>query len=61
MSRISTTIKHILLLIALIVGVFSHIAYMCYLRQGFAVGGEWFVYALAVAYAIYEVTENDRN
>lgn len=56
----SNRMKYTLLMTALIIGILLHVAYMCYLRQDFAVGGEWFVYALAAAYVIYEgATEND--
>lgn len=59
MSKINNKAKHILLLIALVIGVFSHIAYMCYLRHDFAVGGEWFIYGLAMFALIHEVTQDD--
>lgn len=54
--RISTTI---LLGCLMFAGIVAHIKYLCWERQGFAVGGEWIVYLIFAAIFIWWVIYND--
>ena len=54
--RISTTI---LLGCLVFAGIVAHIKYLCWERQGFAIGGEWIVYLIFAAVFIWRVIYND--
>ena len=54
--RISTAI---LLGCLIFAGIAVHIKYLCWERQGFAVGGEWIVYLIFAAVFIWWVIYND--
>ena len=54
--QIATTIFLGLLLFA---GIVAHIKYLCWERQGFAVGGEWVAYLIFAAIFIWWVIYND--
>ena len=40
-------------------GIVAHIKYLCWERQGFAVGAEWIVYLIFAAIFIWWVIYND--
>ena len=54
--RISTTI---LLGCLMFAGIALHIKYLCWERQGFAVGGEWIVYLIFIVTFIWWVICDD--
>ena len=54
--RISTAI---LLGCLMFAGIVVHIKYLCWERQGFAVGGEWIAYLIFATIVIWWVIYND--
>lgn len=52
-------LKHSTLCWITFTAILIHIAYMCYVRQEFAVGGEFFVYLIAVIAAAYRSVYHD--
>ena len=55
-KRIATNVLLGCLIIAL---MFLHIKYLMWDRQCFAVGGEWFVYSIAIVAYVWRLFGND--
>lgn len=59
MNRTICIAANILLGCLIIAMIVAHIKYLCWERQGFAVGGEWFVYMIAVVAYLWRFCDDD--